>query len=277
MNAKTLNVRRTYQIQVARVIDGDTVDVLWQGNEYRIRLYAIDAPEQKQPDGPISTKALYSMLPRDKEIQCEVVDRDWWGRWVGLLYYADKDRFNSINLRMVRTGHAYAYIRHGGVGLGFEGAERTARSKRLGVWEKSVKGGERPWGFRQRFQDEMEKFSFLKNREYWVGLNAKYGLFLYDPKDQDGIESEKVRLFKENRGQSEIFYKEMVRENLVPYDEKHLPRMQKVVREYDQRKYRYTHCWSCKRNINSVDDPTCEECGWIICGTCGACSGACRS
>ena len=178
---------------------------------------------------------------------------------------------NSINLRMVKTGHAYAYTRHGGVGLGFEGAESTARSKRLGVWEKSVKGGERPWDFRQRFQDGMEKFSFLKNREYWVGLNAKYGLFLYDPKDQDGIESEKVRLFKENSRQSGIFYKEMVRENLVPYDEKHLPKMQKVVREYDQRKYRYTHCWSCKRNINSVDDPTCEECGWIICGTCGAC------
>lgn len=278
MNAKTLNVGRTYHIQVARVIDGDTVDVLWQGNKYRIRLYGIDAPEQEQPDGPSSTAALRSILSLAKELRCEVTDKDKWGRWVGLIYSAGRDRFHSINLYMVSTGHAYEYIRLGGAGLGFENAERTAQSNRLGVWKKSVQGGERPWDFRrpqQRFLNKMEEFLLCNSRAYWVGHNAKYGLLIYDPKDQDEIELDevKVRLFKVSRGKSGIFCKERVREKLMPYDEKHLPRMQKAVIEYDLKKYnqRYTHCYSCKHDINSVDFPTCEECGWIICGTCGAC------
>lgn len=271
-----MNAGHTYPVQVARVIDGDTVDVLWQGNKYRIRLYGIDAPEQEQPDGPSSTAALRSILSPAKELRCEVTDKDKWGRWVGLIYSAGRDRFHSINLYMVRTGHAYEYIQLGGAGLGFENAERIAQSKRLGVWKKSVQGGERPWDFRrpqQKFLNGMEKFLLYNRRAYWVGRNAKCGLLIYDPKDQDEIELDevKVKLFKVSRGESGVFNKEKVQKSLVSY-EKYLPEMEKAVIEYDRKKYNPidTHCWSCKQDINSVDFPICEGCYRVRC-SCGAC------
>jgi hypothetical protein len=32
----------------------------------------------------------------------------------------------------------------------------------------------------------------------------------------------------------------------------------------------YTHCYSCKRSLNSIDFDLCRKCNWIRC-TCGAC------
>lgn len=34
---------------------------------------------------------------------------------------------------------------------------------------------------------------------------------------------------------------------------------------------RRTHCWRCKRDLSSSDNPICERCGWLIC-ECGACA-----
>ena len=33
---------------------------------------------------------------------------------------------------------------------------------------------------------------------------------------------------------------------------------------------RFTHCWSCKQNIDSFSFLECALCGWILCN-CGAC------
>jgi len=33
---------------------------------------------------------------------------------------------------------------------------------------------------------------------------------------------------------------------------------------------RFTHCWSCKQNIDSFSFLECSRCGWILCN-CGAC------
>lgn len=37
-----------------------------------------------------------------------------------------------------------------------------------------------------------------------------------------------------------------------------------------QRPVRITNCWSCKRNLDSIIDLECCNCGWILC-RCGAC------
>ena len=139
----------TYRVKVNWVIDGDTVDVLWQGNKYRVRLYGIDAPELEQAYGPEAAEALHRMLGGN-EVLLEVTNVDRYGRVVGLIYYADRHRQNSINLRMVRDGHAYAYTRYGGAELGFTNAEGDARHGRRGVWRQSRQGGERPWDFRRQ-------------------------------------------------------------------------------------------------------------------------------
>jgi hypothetical protein len=43
-----------------------------------------------------------------------------------------------------------------------------------------------------------------------------------------------------------------------------------------QRPVRITHCWSCKKNLDSTIDLECCSCGWILC-RCGACGCAYNS
>lgn len=37
------------------------------------------------------------------------------------------------------------------------------------------------------------------------------------------------------------------------------------------REHRVTHCYACKEHLDNAIDVECAACGWIICGTCGAC------
>ena len=39
---------------------------------------------------------------------------------------------------------------------------------------------------------------------------------------------------------------------------------------------RNTHCWGCRRHLNSKDHEICPLCGWIICPDCGACKQHCN-
>jgi hypothetical protein len=38
-----------------------------------------------------------------------------------------------------------------------------------------------------------------------------------------------------------------------------------------RRNCRSTHCYSCKRNLNSGSHSQCGNCGWLTCPNCGAC------
>ena len=48
---------------VIRVIDGDTIIVMVDGIEMRIRLWGIDAPERDQRDGAAAQRKLESITP----------------------------------------------------------------------------------------------------------------------------------------------------------------------------------------------------------------------
>ena len=120
---------------------------------------------------------------------------------------------------------------------------------------------------------------------YHVGFFPRKGLVVYDAEVQDGTNDSTVRLFivRENRMAS--CDAETVRENLLSADDYFcdkaiLPKAQReaideAVGAYCRlvqilRQMRHTHCYSCKRYINSVDFSLCEDCGWIRC-ECGHC------
>ena len=133
-----------------RVIDGDSVEGNYKGEWVRVRLYAIDAPELDQPGGPECAEHLSRMIGASGAITLEVMDVDRYGRKVGLLYPSASHKRNSLNLRMVREGFAYAYTNFGGADLGVRVAEMDARESRRGVcWTDSVRGGTRPWVYRR--------------------------------------------------------------------------------------------------------------------------------
>lgn len=143
----------TARITNVRIVDGDSIECQFNGRFTRVRLYAIDAPELAQPGGPESAESLLAILRRSEPLLMEAMGHDHYERTIGLIYSARSHRRNSVNLRMVREGNAYAYTRFGGAELGMRAAERDAQSARRGVWRSNREGGERPRDYRRRLID----------------------------------------------------------------------------------------------------------------------------
>lgn len=96
---------------VEYVIDGDTVDLVIDGREERVRLIGIDTPETFPEDevecyGPEATTYVGTLIPVGTPVRIErdTVNRDDYGRVLGYVYRADDGVF--VNFEMVRQGYA---------------------------------------------------------------------------------------------------------------------------------------------------------------------------
>jgi len=59
--------------------------------------------------------------------------------------------------------------------------------------------------------------TFLRDgKAYWGGIHRKLGLLLYDPRDQQRLAPDKVRLYVVAERRLATFVKAMVRQGLVP-------------------------------------------------------------
>lgn len=121
---------------VVRVIDGDTVDILTLNNrQFRVRLYAIDAPEKGQAFGQKSTDNLAKYCAGEVAI-VDVMDVDRYARLVAVVYC----RGVNTNLRQVEDGMAWVYnyflskdnqtITHP-----YYEAEAAAKKAKKGLWQ----------------------------------------------------------------------------------------------------------------------------------------------
>ena len=135
--------------------------------EFRVRLYGIDAPESDQPFGRESTEALRGLL-RAQPLALDVFAHDQYGRAIGLLYPRGGDQRQSLNVAMVRDGWAYCYHRNGRYSQGLNAAQRQAQAARRGVWSQRDEP-ERPWVYRGRVR-EGQRGSVLNPRALVAGL-----------------------------------------------------------------------------------------------------------
>lgn len=137
---------------VVRVIDGDTVVVLVDRREVRVRLADIDAPERGQAFGSRSRQALAGMVFRQ---QVEVIEKgsDQYGRTLGVIHARHCASPNScvvlnVNARMVHAGMAWAYrYRDRPTDLEMYALEQDARHARRGLW--SNPNAQEPWKWRR--------------------------------------------------------------------------------------------------------------------------------
>jgi micrococcal nuclease len=115
-----------YRCKVARVVDGDTVDVdidlgfgVWMHKE-RVRLYGIDTPESRTRDleekkyGLLAKEQIKSFMPVGS-MQTLVTVKDKagkFGRILGkfLIYDKKTDAQMTINDWMIREHHAVEYF-----------------------------------------------------------------------------------------------------------------------------------------------------------------------
>ena len=151
---------------VARPAQGRNKD------EFRVRLYAIDAPEHDQEYGREARDYLWRLVWNRTDLMLEPVDTDRYGRLVGVLYYRAADRRRSVNRLIVEQGLARWYRRYGGYGLGLEQAEENARRRRRGVW---ASGGQvAPWEHRRAQREAAARGGRLR----WLLAGAAVGTAL---------------------------------------------------------------------------------------------------
>lgn len=117
---------------IARVIDGDTVEVAGD----RVRLHAVDAPEARQTClrdgqlyacGQLATRYLAGIIG-STEVSCTVRNRDRYGRAVAICSDADG---HDLGAGMVASGWALAYRRYG---MDYVGLEHEAAEAGRGIW-----------------------------------------------------------------------------------------------------------------------------------------------
>lgn len=128
-----------------RVHDGDTLTILSDGNQVRIRLENIDAPELSQPWGINSRENLRALVSTKGVLVVQYTGKDRYKRTLGEVFLADGTDVNKIQ---VLTGNAWAYKKYcKPLELWCE-FENRARGEHRGLW--SQQNPIPPWEYRHR-------------------------------------------------------------------------------------------------------------------------------
>ena len=149
------SVRADFTAKVLRVVDGDTVHVVNKaGKKFKVRLTGIDAPEQNQPYGLVSTYHLRGLLlnkfvlleSKPKKGKPYSVDR--YKRVLAKIVLDGRD----INLSQVLSGYAWHFKRYQNQQSrsdreAYSKAELYAEENELGLWGE--KNPIAPWKWRK--------------------------------------------------------------------------------------------------------------------------------
>jgi micrococcal nuclease len=142
------------RVKVRHVIDGDTVVVSKSWSESRIRLDAIDCPEDGQDWGNISRAGLIKLIG-GRYVYLETHGVDEHGRMLATVYLQDSagSEWINVNERMVMLGHAWVARKYYGHLPEFrqhqlDRLERWGKSKRVGLWR--TEDPIPPWQWRKQ-------------------------------------------------------------------------------------------------------------------------------
>ena len=124
---------------VTRVVDGDTVEVEFDGRELDVRLIGIDTPETVKPGAPVecfgpeaSAYTKDRLEGRTVRLEFDVERFDPFDRTLAYVWLGEE----LFNETLVREGYALVttfppnvrYVEH------FRDAQRLARDQGLGLW-----------------------------------------------------------------------------------------------------------------------------------------------
>jgi len=131
--------------KVVSVTDGDTIKVLHNGKEEKIRLYGIDTPEKKQDFGQ-KAQDLTSSLVAGRNVEVQQKDVDRYGRIVGLVTVDGQ----SLNALIIQNGYAWVYNQFCQESFCSEWSrlETKAREQQKGMWIEA--NNIPPWEWRQQ-------------------------------------------------------------------------------------------------------------------------------
>ena len=129
--------------RVLAVADGDTLTVVHNEAETRVRLNGIDAPEQNQPFGE-SSRAFTTALVLGKTVTIHEHAEDNYGRTIGDVILPDG---RTLNQELLRAGMAWWYHEHS-TDRALGRLEIEARAAKKGLW--ADRDAIPPWAFRHQ-------------------------------------------------------------------------------------------------------------------------------
>jgi len=158
-----------YEGKVIGITDGDTLTLLVDKKEFKIRLAEIDTPEKGQPYGNKAKQALSNFV-FGKEVRVVKQDIDRYGRIVGRLYIDNLD----VNAEMVRLGYAWVYRKYAKDEKLYE-LEKQAQAERRGLWALPDYQRISPWAWRKRQRAKLptrQDASFQCGTKHYCGEMA---------------------------------------------------------------------------------------------------------
>jgi len=138
------SAKKVYEGKVVKVTDGDSINILIDETQFRIRLAEIDAPERGQPYWKKSREALANYVA-GKKVQVFEVAIDRYERIVGQVYVGDV----WVNGELVKGGYAYVYPRYATTERLYD-FEEEAQESQVGIWKLPESERIRPWKWRKQ-------------------------------------------------------------------------------------------------------------------------------
>ncbi|WP_205943074.1 thermonuclease family protein [Pedobacter cryotolerans] len=136
--------QQTFVAKVIRIIDGDTMEVLYEETPIKIRLAHIDCPEKrgKQPFGNQAKIALSDLcFGQNVTIYGENYDR--YNRLIAVIVNENKQQ---VNQELVKQGMAWHFKKYS-TNQTYHQLELEARKSRIGLWKDANPIA--PWKWRK--------------------------------------------------------------------------------------------------------------------------------
>jgi len=132
------------EYKVLRVVDGDTIDIDYNGHKERVRLLCVNTPESVHPNrakntpmGKTASKYTKKALT-GKTVDIEFEGNKQRGRYNRLLAYVFVDGRN-FNVDLVKKGLSPYYTKYGAskaYDREFKIAEQRAKKQHLNIWSR---------------------------------------------------------------------------------------------------------------------------------------------
>lgn len=133
LSEKTATQPNTFPAKVIRIVDGDTLEVMYGELPVMIRLEHIDSPENRggQPFGKKAKQTLSDLcFGQNVEIEFNG-DKDRNGRYICVVF---NDKGVNVNKEMIRLGMAWHYKKYSSDHQYAE-LEKEARRNKIGLWQ----------------------------------------------------------------------------------------------------------------------------------------------
>jgi len=146
------NYHLSFAAKVIRIMDGDTMEVLYQNQPIKIRLAHIDCPEKRghQPFGTKAKQALSDLCFG----QMVTVQGQKYDRYKRLIAVVINQNKQVVNQEMIKQGMAWHFKKYSSDPL-YAQLEVEARKHKIGLWQDS--NALAPWEWRKPKVHALEK------------------------------------------------------------------------------------------------------------------------